>query len=81
MNIFICKFKTKTKVRTRVENNMKVIWSYEIDIYKIGGNVERERKVNKLICMIIKECDLNITNQRVGSLKGLKNYESISISL
>lgn len=29
----------------------------------------------------IKECDLNITNQRVGSLKGLKNYESISISV
>lgn len=72
MNIFNCKFKIKTKVKTSVENNMNVIWSDKVDIYKIGGNVERRRKVNKLICIIveklgIKGCDLNLTNQRVGS--------------
>lgn len=71
MNIFNCKFEIKTYVGTRVEINMNAMWS-DKDIYEIGRNVERRRKVNKLLCMIIewagkKGYYLNLTNQIAGS--------------
>lgn len=54
MNIINYKFEIKTNVGKRVEININAMRSDQVNIYEIGENVERRRKVNKLLCMIIK---------------------------